>query len=347
MATVHRLARKELAAIGLPRPISHYRHEVTERLFTNRFASGLSQYPCPSPFYLQELYACHINAKNNGAQISADNILFTSGSFIGIDLLIRAFCSPSQDSICTLTPTFGGYKHYAHINQINVIEISLSGENYDQINTEDIPFDESRLLFLCLPNNPISTSLHRQFVECILVKAEGLVVIDEAYIELADSPSWVGYLKQYPNLVILRTFSKAWGLAGIRAGAVIASPVILNALRIIQDPFCLSTPAQMALKSAMEDIESVEQSVIKIKAARTLLQQKLYQFKFIKKVYESQTNFMLAQVTDNFHSFITKNLSNCLIENGPKEVPYSIKITVGNEIENIELLNLLNEYENQ
>ncbi len=345
MSAIHPLARKELAAIDLPRPISNYRHDLTERLFTNRFASDLSQYPCPLPIDLQQRYAGIINDRNAEAGIGPDNILFTSGSFVGIDLLIRAFCSPNQNSICIITPTFGGYKHFAHINLINVVEVPLLGDNYDQADINRIPFDTTRIIFLCVPNNPTGTCLHSHFVKDVLAEAQGLVVIDEAYIELSDNLSWVSSLKQYPNLVILRTFSKAWGLAGIRAGVVIASPEIANTLRIIQDPFCLSAPAQRALKSAFQNTKKIDRSIIKIKEVRELLRQQLHKFSFIKKIYPSQTNFILIQVTDDFHKLMARISSCCLFESGPSDIPFSLKIAVGNDIETMELMAFLNQCE--
>lgn len=344
MHSIHPLARKGLASVDLPGPISGYRSGVTERLFTNRFAGELSQYPCPLPIGLQEMYANVINDRNIDAQIDTENILFTSGSYIGIDLVIRAFCFPSQDSICVLTPTFGGYKKYAQINLTAVIEVPLTGENYDEVDINTIPFDDVKIIFLCLPNNPVGTILNYQFVEAILAKSKGLVVIDEAYIELADVTSWVSHIRKYPNLVILRTFSKAWGLAGVRAGAVIASSDVVTTLRIIQDPFSLSTPAQIELRSALLDIKRIEASILKIKEARAYLQYKLQQYDFFKKIYKSQTNFILVQLTEDLHASIDGNKSNLLIDNGPNEIPYSFKLAIGNEGEIAEIIELLSQY---
>ena len=351
--SMHPLARKELSAIPLPKPVSDYRPGLTERLYTNPFAGEYRDYPCPLPYPLYQAYADILNAENMRNQfmeniisnLSAEHIMFTAGSIMGIDLIIRAFCEPNKDSICINTPTFNGYKQYANVNLVDVIDVPLQGEYFDKIDTETILSHSVKIIFLCVPSNPIGSCISKQEILSILKQAQGLVVIDEAYIDLADMPSSTALVKEYPNLVVLRTFSKGWGLAGIRAGAVIAGPEIIAVLGRIQDPFSVSTPVQQAIKNAFSNVQAYRQGILNIKAARALIINKLQNFSFIDKIYPSNTNFVLAKLIKSTHLLNEIKNSRCLLDHGPAEVPFSIKISVGNTLEQTELFNFLERFE--
>lgn len=350
--SIHPLARVELADIALPRPISHYRPGITERLYTNPFGDDFREYPCPLPEHLQQKYAEIVNIANRVKPydnkeiglLTRDNILFTAGSIMGIDLLIRAFCSPGKDGICISTPTFNGYMQYAHVNLVKVTDVPLLGENFDVIDVIKILSTLSKIIFLCVPNNPIGTCISKSSILEILNKATGLVVIDEAYIELADFPSSTSLIKSYPNLVVLRTFSKAWGMAGIRAGAVIAAPEIIATLQRIQYPFSMSTPVQLALKNAFANLVKFETGVAKIKTSRTLLQERLKGYSFIERVYPSNTNFISAKLRQTTDILDDIDNSKYLIERVSIDMAFFVKISIGSDVEQEELFNFLDRH---
>jgi histidinol-phosphate aminotransferase len=350
--SIHYLARKELAEMPLPRPIAQYRPGVTERLYTNPFAGEYREYPCPIPYSLYNDYANILNVENKNKDfytndilpLTAENIIFTAGSIMGIDLIIRGFCEPGKDSVTITTPTFNGYMQYAKVNLVKVVDVPLSGENFDLIDIEKIIEASSKINFLCVPSNPIGTCLSKDAILSVLDRAHGLVVMDEAYIDLSDMPSSTSLLKKYPNLVVLRTFSKAWGLAGIRAGAVLASPEVIAVLGRIQDPFSVSTPVQQALKKAFLNQSSYQQGICDIKASRKLIQDKLKSYSFIERIYPSHTNFILARISNTTSLLNEIRNSQCLLDQGPIEVPFSIKISIGNISEQNDLIDFLNRF---
>lgn len=348
---IHPLARQELANIALPRPVVQYRAGLTERLYTNPFGGDFCEYPCPLPLSLQQNYAEIVNAANRlnpfpceGIELMGENILFTAGSIMGIDLLIRAFCFPGKDTICITPPTFGGYMQYAKVNLAEVKQVPLLGENLDVIDIDKILSVLPKILFLCVPSNPIGTCISKSLILEILDRAQCLVVIDEAYIELADVPSTTSLVSRYPNLAVLRTFSKGWGLAGIRAGVVVASPEILTALRRIQDPFSMSLPIQRTLKAAFLNLPKIQGGFSRVIASRERMEKRLKSYSFIEKVFSSNTNFILAKLARTNHLLDDIDNSNCLIEKGPNEVPISIRISVGDDVDQNELFNFLDQY---
>ena len=187
-----------------------------------------------------------------------ENILLGNGSDECIDLLIRAFCDPKRDNIIICPPTYGMYEVYAHINDVEVKEVPLL-QNF-QLNLEALEqaIDENtKLIFFCSPNNPTGNSMEREDVEMVLNNFDGIVVIDEAYINYSRQRSFISELKDYPNLIVMQTFSKAWGLAALRLGMNFASTEIIDILNKIKPPYNINQATQELALQALDHLEDV------------------------------------------------------------------------------------------
>lgn len=342
---LHPLARRSLKKLTLPEPIARYRRTTTERINTNPYAGEYGIYPCPSPIGVQAKYAEYLTNKlkgqNNKASFSAENILFTSGSIVAIDLLIRAFCEPLTDRICIQTPTFPVYRNYALGYDVDVVDVPLASDHFDSLNTNAIAATRAKLTFLCNPNNPVGSILSQEQLVDVLEQSSGLMIVDEAYIDFSDQDSSIRLIAEYPNLVVVRTFSKAWGLAGLRIGAVIAKPSILYTLRLLLDPFCFSVPAQKAVADMLDDVDLVQGNVKMIRSERDRLHLELEQLPIVKRVYPSQTNFILVEFFDS--SIVYESLvgTNALVSDMSFQVKNSLRISISEKEENQRILDVV------
>lgn len=281
---------------------------------------------------LQYLEFLKNNAGNDFA-LTPDNILFTQGSAEGVDLLIRAYCEPKEDSITVAMPTFPYYAYRASIENVAVHLTSLEGPDYTELDINKILGFCSKLLFLCSPNNPVGTVLQIEQVETLLQSYNGLVVVDEAYLEWSNSDSFVPLIQKYDNLIILRTFSKIWGLAGVRCGVVIGNKKMVDPLRIVQTPFSFPDTSKNILLSKFKDISLHAQHKIMASTMRQELAQFLTTINFVKRVFPSQANFLFVQVQDA--DTLTKHLlkANILIKNVSDQVPNAVRISIGTDQE--------------
>lgn len=330
----HPLSRKCLHVLSLSEPYKFYRSGITERIFTNPYGGPFSEYPCPKPDQLQNLYSKAL-FEIHREKVNANSILFCSGSISGIDLLIRAFAEPSIDSISISIPTFPFYKHLAIANGVKVIETKLTGDNLSDLDINSIKDSNAKITFLCSPGNPAGSILLREEMLQVLENTNGIVVIDEAYAEFAPDTSMIKFLESFPNLVILRSFSKGWGLAGLRAGAVLANPAILNTLRIIQDPFSFNSAAQSALEKKCQDIESVLADIQKIIVSRENLAFQIQKVKNVAQVYSSFTNFLMVRLTNSEDFFMKLSMrSDLLISPNHNHVKNTFKVSIGSEQDN-------------
>lgn len=253
---IHPKARPIISKLSLPTPIKKYFSnldwEIDLSNNTNPYIEGFSEYPDVKQHDLKKLYLNQILSlnplssftKEEREVFTSDNVLFTAGSMEGLDLILRTFSEPKKDVICVTSPTFSAYEHWALIHGLCVKTIPLFGEELDQIKIEDVSKLDPKIVFLCDPNNPTGTKLSPETIHKLCDSLDGLVIVDEAYIEFSDQSSSIFCLNKYKNLIILRTFSKAWGLAGVRCGVVIADKLIIHALRYVQLPFAFSSPAQ-------------------------------------------------------------------------------------------------------
>lgn len=305
----------------------------------NPFENGVNRYPDPQQNNVKDLLS---EIKN----ISKENILLGNGSDEVLDLIFRAFCEPNKDNIITLPPTYGMYTVLANINAIENRKVLLN-HNF-QPKVDDILKEQdlnSKILFLCSPNNPSGNSFSVDKVEVLLKQFKGLVVIDEAYIDFSEQQSWLNKLDRFPNLIITQTLSKAYGLAGIRLGVCYASKEIISVLNTIKPPYNVNELTQLKAISRLQNINEVKREVNTIIKDRIYLIQQLKDISFIKIIYKTDCNFVLVKVDDatkRYNQLINKGIvvrnrtTQPLCEN-------CLRFTIGTQAENEKLLKALKE----
>jgi len=305
----------------------------------NPFENGVNRYPDPQQNSVKELLS---KIKN----IDSKNILLGNGSDEVLDLIFRAFCEPNKDNIITLPPTYGMYAVLANINAIENRKRVLSNTFQPKVNQILEAADaNSKILFLCSPNNPTGNSFSEDTVKELLEKFNGLVVIDEAYIDFSEQESWLKRLKQFPNLIITQTLSKAYGLAGIRLGVCYASEAIIAVLNKIKPPYNINELTQDSAIKRLLKVGEVKQEVLNIIKERDLLLNELKEVSFVSEIYPTDCNFVLVKVDDAIKRYnqliekgiVTRNRTNQpLCEN-------CLRFTIGTKKENKKLIEALKE----
>jgi len=287
--------------------------------------------------------------------VPIENIFLGNGSDEAIDILFRAFCNPGKDSAIVCPPTYGMYEVSANINDVAVNKVPLTAETFqldlDKILSNISPFGGekarvTKLIFICCPNNPTGNGVAWDSIKTILEKFNGIVVIDEAYINFASYRSLIPELLNYPNLIILQTLSKAWGLAGLRIGMAFASEQIIAIFNKIKPPYNINVLSQDAAFKALDSVDQVNQWIKEIVSERNLLAEKLKKFSFVLKVYPSDANFLLVKVKDANHLYdflaskhiVVRNRSTVTLCEG------CLRITIGTKEQNVEVLNALKKY---
>lgn len=305
--------------------------------------NGLNRYPDPQQTDVKEKLS---EIKN----IATENILLGNGSDEVLDLIFRAFCEPGNDNVISLPPTYGMYKVLADINNIENREVLLNHDFEPDVTAILNEVDsKTKIIFLCSPNNPSGNSFEDSKVEAILKNFNGLVVIDEAYIDFSEKDSWIKKIGNYPNLIVTQTFSKAFGKAGIRLGILYASEKIISVLNKIKPPYNVNQLTQKEAIQALLEVDAIKSQVFDIKSERDSLVKQLLEVKFVSKIYRSDANFLLLEVDDankRYDQFIEKgivirNRSNqALCEN-------CLRITIGTKEENIKLIKAFKELDNE
>jgi histidinol-phosphate aminotransferase len=314
--------------------------DANENAFGSPLTRWYNRYPDPLQWDLKKKIS---TIKN----VAPENILLGNGSDECIDLLIRAFCDPQKDNIVICPPTYGMYQVYAHINDVAVKEVPLH-PNF-QLNLEGLEnaIDENtKLIFFCSPNNPTGNSMDREDIEMVLNNFEGIVVIDEAYINYSRQRSFVAELKDYPNLVVMQTFSKAWGLAALRLGMNFASTDIIDVLNKIKPPYNINQATQELALKALDHLEDVNTMIKDTVSEREALVKSLVQLPQVEKVFPSDANFVLAKIQSatavyNYlkdKGIIVRNRSNVIL------CEDCLRITVGTPSENEQLIQALKSY---
>lgn len=273
------------------------------------------------------------------AQVKEENIFFSQGSAGAIDLIIRSFCEPGIDSIVVTSPTFLYYSYRATLENVGTIDVPLLGENYDQLNVHGINQQQGKVLFLCTPNNPVGTCLQPDQIETILLNFKGLVVVDEAYIEWTKRASFVSQINKYENLIVLRTFSKIWGLAGARCGAVIAPASIINVLKLTQTMFGLPESSAKVLLSQMDKSEELLEDREQMISLKEDLTRFLEPLNFVKKVYPGEANFLLVAFVDAKRVAAHLQEKKILVQDTTNQVRNTLRISMGtkNEMEQLKV----------
>ena len=276
--------------------------------------------------------------------INVDKIFLGNGSDEPIDLLIRAFCNPGLDKIIITPPTYGMYKVSASINDIGIVEVPLTSE-YILNSQELLDAIEPgiKIIFLCSPNNPTGNSIGRDDIIEIAKKFQGLVVLDEAYIDFSSKPSLIRELHNYSNLIILQTFSKAWGLASLRLGIAFASEEIINILNMIKPPYNINGATQDLALEALSNLDQMKHMVYEIQQQKKQMESMLIGIKGVKKIYPSDANFILVEI-DNAHKIYLNLIEHKVIVRDRSSVELCedcLRIKIGTESENNILIELL------
>lgn len=244
--------------------------------------------------------------------IATKNIFIGNGSDECIDLLYRAFCNPGKDNVIICPPTYGMYQVSAEINDIEIRKAPLL-ENYqlDLVHMETLVDDFTKIIWLCSPNNPTANSLNREDIEMVLNNFPGIVVIDEAYINFSRHRSFIQELAEYPNLVVLQTLSKAWGLAGLRLGMAFAGEAIIDVYNKIKPPYNIAQSTQDIVLQALDNVDEVNEMIRIIVAERKLLEEKLSALPQVQHIYPSDANFLLVKVVkakEAYHYLLSKGI---------------------------------------
>ena len=305
----------------------------------NPFDNGVNRYPDPYQRSLKSLLA-----KQKG--VSENQVLLGNGSDEVLDLIYRAFCEPNQDNIITLPPTYGMYKVLAGINAVKNKEVLLTNDFEPNVDKILMAVDiKTKLLFICSPNNPTGNAFKEEAVEKLLKSFQGLVVIDEAYIDFSKDESWLSKLDNYPNLIVTQTLSKAYGLAGIRLGICYASEEIIGVLNKIKPPYNVNQLTQQRALQRVLNQDLVNKEVQQILDERDELINALNGLEFVRELYPTDANFVLAKVDDankRYQQLLDKQVvvrnrsTQPLCEN-------TLRFTVGTPEENKKLIAILKE----
>lgn len=276
--------------------------------------------------------------------VPPQNIFLGNGSDEAIDILYRAFCRPGIDNVLLCPPTYGMYEVSANINDITVRKATLTEDFQLDLPAMEAAIDENtKLVFICSPNNPTANAIRREDIEMILNNFDGIVVVDEAYINFSKQKTLISELTEYPNLVILQTLSKAWGLAALRVGMAFASEDIINVFNKIKPPYNINQASQELALEALGNIEQVNAWIRETVQERNKLEQALNALSIVEKVFPSDANFLLVKVND------AKGIYNQLVEQGIIVRDRSkvelcagcLRITVGTPEENVQLIQAL------
>jgi histidinol-phosphate aminotransferase len=303
----------------------------------NPYENGVNRYPDPLQRNLKVVLAEQKNLAEN-------QILLGNGSDEVLDLLFRAFCEPKQDNIITLPPTYGMYTVLSNLNEIEERKVRLDANFQPDVDAIISATDKnSKMLFICSPNNPTGNLMAAQKVKQLLNNFNGLVVIDEAYIDFADQESWISELENYPNLVVTQTLSKAYGLAGIRLGLCFASADIISVLNKIKPPYNVNALTQQKALERIQNVNAVRDEVNSILEERTLLIQALETIPFVNGILPTEANFVLARVDDatkRYNALIAKGI---VIRNRTTQpgCENCLRFTVGTPEENKKLIDML------
>ena len=303
----------------------------------NPYNAPFNRYPDPLQMELKSQVS-----KIKG--VDADSIFLGNGSDEAIDILFRAFCEPEKDNVVSISPSYGMYEVCANINNVPIKKVELNEDfSLDPRKVLEACDDKTKVIFLCSPNNPSGNLLDSKDISEILNNFEGIVAIDEAYIDFCPAASWLPNLQDYPNLVVLQTFSKAWGMAAIRLGMAFASKEIISIFNKIKYPYNVNILTQQVALELLADIDNMRGWVEILLSERTKLVEAIKEMKNIEKIYPSDSNFILIKIKN------AKKVYDQLVEKGTIVRDRSkitlcqdcLRITIGKPEENEMLLKQL------
>lgn len=270
-------------------------------------------------------------------KVNPDHIFLGNGSDEAIDLVFRAFCEPRKDNVVAIDPTYGMYQVCAEVNNVEYRKVLLD-ENY-QFTADALlaaADEQTKLIFLCSPNNPTGNDLLRSEIEKLIQNFEGLVVLDEAYIDFSEAPSFLEELDKYPNLIVFQTFSKAWGCAAIRLGMAFASSEIISIFSKIKYPYNVNELTQKQAMEMLQRYDEIERWIKMLKEARESLEAEFAKLPCTVKIFPSDANFFLARVTDavKIYSYLVGKGIIVRNRNSVSLCGNCLRVTVGTAEEN-------------
>jgi histidinol-phosphate aminotransferase len=314
--------------------------DANENAYGSPLETAYNRYPDPLQYQVK-LKLSQIKG------VPPRNIFLGNGSDEAIDILFRSFCNPGVDNVIIVPPTYGMYQVSANINDVEAKKVLLT-EEY-QLNLDGIAeaIDKNtKLIFICSPNNPTGNSINRDDIETLLANFNGIVVIDEAYINFSRQKTFIQELTEYANLVVLQTLSKAWGLAGLRVGMAFASEEIIEVMNKVKPPYNVNEASQQLALQALNNVSLVNLWIKETLEQRDQLVLALKEFTFVLDIYPSDANFILVKTTNaksiyDFlvqHGIIIRDRSKVELCEG------CLRITIGTPDENKTLLSTLQQY---
>lgn len=331
-------------------PYSSARHEFSgsasifldanENSFGSPLPDQFNRYPDPLQLPVKEKLS-----KIKG--VPAQNIFLGNGSDEAIDLFYRIFCEPGRDNAMIFPPTYGMYKVCAEMNDVKVKKVNLTKDfqlDIDVIETAIDPF--TKLIFICSPNNPTGNSMNRADVEIILNNFEGIVIVDEAYINYSKQKSFIPELTEYPNLIVMQTLSKAWGLAGLRLGMAFASQPIIELMNKVKYPYNINSATQLLALEALDNVGWVNEHIATTVTEREKLKNELLSLANTEVVYPSDANFLLVKIKEARQIYEQLCDKGIIVRDRSKVVlcDDSLRITIGTPEENKQLIKELSKY---
>ena len=303
------------------------------------FENGINRYPDNKHKNLKTVISKNKN-------INVNQVVFGNGTDEILDLIVRVFCNPNEDKIITLPPTYGMYDVIAKTNGIENIEIPLKSDfSIDSERILDLKTSNIKILFLCSPNNPTGNSFEINLLDNLIKKFNGIVVVDEAYIDFSSQKSLTNLIDKYENLIITQTMSKAYGMAGIRLGMGISNNKIISYINKIKPPYNVNTLTENKALEELNKIDEVKKNIDLVLNQRKLLLSSLEKLDFVEKIYKSDANFLLVKV-DNADLRYNQLLEKGIIVRNRSNQPLCqncLRITIGTKIENNSLIKTLNE----
>lgn len=303
----------------------------------NPFENGVNRYPDPQQGKLKAILS---EIKN----IPVQNILLGNGSDEVLDLIFRAFCEPKEDNVIILPPTYGMYEVLANLNAIDIVKVDLDSTFQPNVSAIlNVANANSKILFLCSPNNPTANSFESKKIEELIKNFNGLVVIDEAYIDFSNEGSWLSRLYDFPNLIVTQTLSKAYAMAGIRLGICYASIEIISVLNTIKPPYNINELTQKKAIELLSIKDLAKNQIQDLLKERALLMDELENITFVSKIYPSDANFILAKVDDANKRYKQLLEKGIVIRNRTTQIGCEncLRFTIGTSKENKKLIKTL------
>jgi histidinol-phosphate aminotransferase len=313
--------------------------DANENSFGSPLPANYNRYPDPLQLDLKDAIS-----KIKGVPI--ENTFLGNGSDEAIDLLYRAFCNPGKDNVVILPPTYGMYEVSANINDVEVRKVDLTPDF--QLDLEKIAETidaNTKIIFICSPNNPTGNSINREDIETILANFNGLVVVDEAYINFAKQKTFIQELTEYANLIVLQTFSKAWGLAALRLGMAFSSTHVIDILNKVKPPYNINQATQDLAFEALKNIAQVNDWIKLTVTERERLANALTRLQKVRKVHPSDANFLLVEI-EGAHDIYNQLVEQGIIVRDRSKVTLCdncLRITIGTVTENNQLLTALDQ----